>query len=109
MVEGTPSRGMAVQQSNSDLEALRKLEASLNADLCARAWSKDDAAALEAAVTIRKLFDGKPLVSGVKALLAHIHGDAGLARVRPPLAPFSAADRAAVVSGHDAVRAKRVA
>src|SRR4051812_49965064 len=26
---------MAVQQSNSDLEALRKLEASLNADLCA--------------------------------------------------------------------------
>ena len=66
-------------------------------------------AALESAVTIRKLFDGKPLVSGVKALLAHIHGDAGLARVRPPLAPFSAADRAAVVSGHDAVRAKRVA
>ena len=83
--------------------------ANLNADLCARAWSKGDSAALEAAVTIRKLFDGKPLVSGVKALLAHIHGDAGLSRVRPPLAPFSAADRAAVVSGHDAVRAKRVA
>src|SRR6185436_908778 len=39
--------------------------ANLNADLCARAWSKGDAAALEAAVTIRKLFDGKPLVSGV--------------------------------------------
>ena len=73
------------------------------------AWSKGDAAALEAAVTIRRLFDGKPLVSGVKALLAHIHGDSGLARVRPPLAPFSAADRAAVVAGHDAVRAKRVA
>ena len=35
MVEGTPSRGMAVQQSNSDIEALRKLEASLNADPCA--------------------------------------------------------------------------
>ena len=46
---------------------------------------------------------------GVKALLAHIHGDAGLARVRPPLAPFSAADRAVVIAGHDAVRAKRVA
>ena len=66
-------------------------------------------AALDAAVTIRKLFDGKPLVSGVKALLAHIHGDPALARVKPPLAPFSAADRAAVVAGHDAVRAKRVA
>jgi hypothetical protein len=30
-------------------------------------------AALDAAVTIRKLFDGKPLVSGVKSMLAHIH------------------------------------
>ena len=83
--------------------------ANLNADLCQRAWTKGDAAALDAAVKIRKLFDGKPLVSGVKALLAHIHGDAGLARVRPPLAPLSAADRASVIAGHDAVRAKRVA
>jgi 4-hydroxy-tetrahydrodipicolinate synthase len=83
--------------------------ANLNADLCARAWREGDAAALDAAVTIRKLFDGKPLVSGVKALLAHIHGDPALARVKPPLAAFSAADRAAVVAGHDAVRAKRVA
>jgi 4-hydroxy-tetrahydrodipicolinate synthase len=83
--------------------------ANLNADLCARAWSEGDASALDAAVAIRKLFDGKPLVSGVKALLAHIHGDPGLSRVRPPLAPFSAADRASVIAGHDTVRAKRVA
>ncbi|HZP70243.1 MAG TPA: dihydrodipicolinate synthase family protein [Pseudolabrys sp.] len=83
--------------------------ANLNADLCAIAWRKGDSAALDAAVAIRKLFDGKPLVSGVKALLAHIHGDAGLARVRPPLAPFSSADRMAVIAGHDAVRSKRVA
>jgi 4-hydroxy-tetrahydrodipicolinate synthase len=83
--------------------------ASLNADLCARAWRQGDPAALEAAVAIRKLFDGKPLVSGVKALLGHIHGDPALGRVKPPLAAFSAADRAAVFAGHDAVRAKRVA
>jgi 4-hydroxy-tetrahydrodipicolinate synthase len=83
--------------------------ANLNADLCQRAWKSGDAAALDAAVAIRKLFDGKPLVSGVKALLAHIHGDPMLARVKPPLAAFSAADRAAVTAGHDAVRAKRVA
>jgi 4-hydroxy-tetrahydrodipicolinate synthase len=83
--------------------------ANLNADLCARAWSEGDTKALDAAVAIRKLFDGKPLVPGVKALLAHIHGDPGLSRVRPPLAPFSAADRASVIAGHDAVRAKRVA
>jgi len=83
--------------------------ANLNPDLCARAWREGDAAALDAAVAIRKLFDGKPLVSGVKALLGHIHGDPALARVKPPLAAFSAADRAAVFAGHDAVRAKRVA
>jgi 4-hydroxy-tetrahydrodipicolinate synthase len=83
--------------------------ANLNADLCQRAWSKADQVALDQAVTIRKLFDGKPLVSGVKALLAHIHADPALARVKPPLAPVSAADRVAVIAGYDQVRGKRVA
>jgi 4-hydroxy-tetrahydrodipicolinate synthase len=83
--------------------------ANVNPDLCARAWRSGDRGALDAAVAIRKLFDGKPLVSGVKALLAHIHGDPALARVMPPLAPFSAGDRASVAAGHDSVRARRVA
>ena len=83
--------------------------ANCNADLCAGAWRDGDTAALNAAVMIRKLFDGKPLVSGVKALLAHIHGDPALAWVKPPLAPLLAADRAAVTAGYDTVRAKRVA
>jgi 4-hydroxy-tetrahydrodipicolinate synthase len=83
--------------------------ANLNADLCARAWRQGDAGALEDAVAIRKLFEGRPLVSGVKTLLAHIHGDPALARVRPPLAAVSAADRAAITGGNDAIRAKRVA
>jgi 4-hydroxy-tetrahydrodipicolinate synthase len=83
--------------------------ANLNADLCARAWHDGDTGALDAAVTVRKLFDGKQLVAGVKALLAHIHGDAAWARVQPPLSPFPAADRASVVAGYDGVRAKRVA
>jgi 4-hydroxy-tetrahydrodipicolinate synthase len=83
--------------------------ANLNADLCARAWKAGDAAALDAAVTIRKLFEGKPLVSGIKALLSHIHGDPALARMKPPLAAFPAADRATVIAGYDGVRAKRVA
>jgi 4-hydroxy-tetrahydrodipicolinate synthase len=83
--------------------------ANLNADLCARAWKSGDAVALDAAVTIRKLFDGKQLVPGVKATLAHIHGDPGWARVKPPLAPFAAADRVAATAGYDGVRAQRVA
>jgi len=83
--------------------------ANLNPDLCARAWRDGDTAALDAAVAIRKLFDGKPLVSGVKALLGHIHGDPALGRVKPPLAAFSAADCATVFAGYDAVRTKKVA
>jgi len=83
--------------------------ANLNADLCARAWQAGDTTALDAAVTIRKLFDGKALVSGIKALLSHIHDDPALARMKPPLAAFPAGDRAAVVAGYDGVRAKRVA
>ena len=83
--------------------------ANLNADLCARAYRSGDAAALAEAVAIRKLFDGKALVPGVKALLAHIHGEPQWARVAPPLAAFPAGDRAAVTAGYDAVRAKRVA
>jgi 4-hydroxy-tetrahydrodipicolinate synthase len=83
--------------------------ANLNADLCQRAWSTGDTTALDAAVAIRKLFDGKPLVSGVKSTLAHIHNDAGWSRVAPPLAPFSAADKAGADGGYDTTRAKRVA
>ena len=83
--------------------------ANCNPDLCQRAWSQGDPAALDQAVSIRKLFDGKQLVSGVKALLSHIHGDPALARVMPPLAAFPAADRAAVIAGYDQVRGKRVA
>jgi 4-hydroxy-tetrahydrodipicolinate synthase len=83
--------------------------ANLNADLCARAFHGGDAGALDAAVTIRKLFDGKALVPGVKALLSHIHQDTALARVKPPLAAFPASDRAAVTGGYDGVRAKSAA
>jgi len=61
------------------------------------------------AAAIRALFDGRPLVAGVKALLSHIHGDPTLAAVKPPLAAYSAADRRSVASGYDAVRARRVA
>ena len=83
--------------------------ANCNADLCQRAWSSGDPVASEAAVTIRNLFNGKPLVSGIKALLAHIHGDPALSAVKPPLAEPSAADRTAIIAGYDAVRAKKVA
>jgi 4-hydroxy-tetrahydrodipicolinate synthase len=98
-----------IEAKNGAFAGCISATANCNAELCARAWRSGDTAALDQAVAIRKLFDGKPLVSGVKALLAHIHGDPALGRVKPPLAPFSPADRAAVIAGYDAVKAKRVA
>jgi 4-hydroxy-tetrahydrodipicolinate synthase len=78
--------------------------ANLNADLCASAFHHGDSAALARAVEIRKLFDGRQLVAGVKAALAHIHHDPGWERVLPPLSPMAVPDKTAVLTGYDAVR-----
>jgi 4-hydroxy-tetrahydrodipicolinate synthase len=105
-----PSTEAALPQARSGpFAGCISATANLNADLCARAYRTGDAAALADAVAIRKLFDGKPLVPGVKALLARIHDDAQWARVAPPLTAFSAADWVAAGAGYAAIRAKRVA
>ena len=82
---------------------------NLNADLCARAYWHADPAALAAATAVRGLFAGKPVVPGVKSVLANIHGDPDWARVMPPLEPASPAEAAAAVAGYDAVRARLAA
>ncbi len=103
------TEAVLIEAKNGAFAGCISATANLNPDLCQRAWSTGDQTALDNAVTIRKLFDGKALVSGVKSLLSHIHGDPQLARTKPPLAAFPAADRAAVVAGYDGVRARRVA
>lgn len=80
--------------------------ANVNADLCGRAFHQGDEAALSTAVAIRGLFDGLPLVAGVKALLAHIHDDAKLAEVMPPLVRFPTNTGQAVVSKYERLRHK---
>jgi 4-hydroxy-tetrahydrodipicolinate synthase len=104
-----PSTEAALPQARSGpFAGCISATANLNPDLCARAYRSGDTVALAEAVTIRKLFDGKPLVPGVKALLAHIHGDPQWARVAPPLSAFPASGLGAVVTGYDAVRTKQV-
>ena len=82
---------------------------NLNADLCARAYWNADPAALAAATAVRGLFASKPVVPGVKSVLAHIHGEPAWARVMPPLEPASPAEAAAAVAGYDAVRTRLAA
>jgi 4-hydroxy-tetrahydrodipicolinate synthase len=67
---------------------------NLNAPDCARAFAQADAAALARAMAVRALFSGKPLVAGVKGGLAHQHHDPQLARVVPPLTPWTLSDQA---------------
>jgi 4-hydroxy-tetrahydrodipicolinate synthase len=78
--------------------------ANLNADLCALAWRTGSDAALATAVAIRKLFDGKQLVPGVKALLAHIHGGESWVRVKPPLSSYSRAEQSSLATRYDGLR-----
>ena len=78
--------------------------ANLNSDLCAEAWRNGDDRALDRAVAIRKLFDGKPLVAGVKAGLAHIHRDERLARPMPPLVAWPEAERKWLAGAIDEIR-----
>jgi 4-hydroxy-tetrahydrodipicolinate synthase len=80
--------------------------ANLNADLCGRAFHGGDAAALATAVAIRQLFDGLPLVAGVKALLAHIHRDTNIAEVLPPLTRFAADTAKALIARYEGLRQK---
>ena len=105
-----PSTEAALPQARAGrLAGCISATANLNADLCARFYRCGDTAALAQAVAIRQLFDGKPLVPGVKAVLAHIHEEPQWARVEPPLSPLPATDRMTVIAGYEAVRAKRVA
>lgn len=100
-----PSTEAVLMQARSGVFAgCISATANLNSDLCARAWRSGDTAALDTAVSIRKLFDGKPLVPGVKALIAHIHRDAAWARVKPPLITFPAGEQAAAAAAYDELR-----
>ena len=71
------TEAVLIEAKNGAFAGCISATANLNPDLCQRAWSKGEQSSLDAAVTIRKLFDGKALVSGVKALLAHIHARSG--------------------------------
>jgi len=83
--------------------------ANLNADLCAHAFHHGDANALGSAVAIRSLFDGQPLVPGIKAVLAHVRGDVAWAQTMPPLRPLAPAEASLVAAGYDTVRRRRAA
>src|SRR6266567_3671897 len=103
IVSGFGDRIAGLKDSSGDLGFSRAAAAAAPGFAV---FPSNEAALFEAR---NELFAGKPLIAGVKALLAHVHDDPAWARVMPPLTAGSAADRAVAVAGYDAVRARRVA
>ncbi len=67
--------------------------ANLNSVLCGKAYNEGDEAALAQAVAIRQVFDGLPLVPGIKLLCAEIANDPELANTVPPLCQLTSTQR----------------
>jgi 4-hydroxy-tetrahydrodipicolinate synthase len=57
-----------------------------------------EAALLEQVSTIRKIFEGIPLIPGIKAAIAHRLSDPGYAIVRPPFVPLPASFDAVIAT-----------
>lgn len=65
----------------------------------------DGAAVVEAVDLIVSL----PVLPAVKALVAHLAGDAAFETLRPPLLPLTAAQKARLTTGYDAILARAAA
>lgn len=63
-------------------------------------------------LTVNKLVDeivSYPVLAAVKALVGHIHGDAGYGAMRPPLEPLSEAQRQRLISAFDSITQAKAA
>ena len=80
--------------------------ANLNAADCALAYHRGDEAALQRATRLRAIFDGLPLVPGIKAMIARLENDGAHARTLPPLAPLEPAELNVLLSRYAALAPK---
>ena len=77
--------------------------ANVNSPWCACAFHKGETAAQATASLIRAAVSRKPLIAGVKAVLAEVMGDAAFEALLPPLTPLSAADKAELLGDYHAI------
>ena len=67
-------------------------------------WKTPQADALQAEITLaRKTIQAYPMVPALKRIVAHFHGDAEWATVRPPMLPLSEAQSAALLADLDKI------
>jgi 4-hydroxy-tetrahydrodipicolinate synthase len=101
------NEGVLLDARKGDFAGCISATANINSALCARAFRDGDREALDIAVRIRRLFDGKPLVAGVKAVVAHMLADQGIAEVLPPLQRWAPAEENALLAAYDKLRAAK--
>ncbi|HWT30911.1 MAG TPA: dihydrodipicolinate synthase family protein [Propylenella sp.] len=77
--------------------------ANVNSRWCARAFHKGETAAQATASLIRAAIARKPLIAGVKAVLAEVMDDSAFEALLPPLTPLSAAEKAELLRDYHAI------
>lgn len=95
------NEGTLMDARNGPFAGCISATANVNSKDCGKAYRDGDTAALARAVAIRKLFDGLPLIAGIKVLVGHMHKDESLSRLMPPLSAFP--DPAALKARFDAI------
>jgi 4-hydroxy-tetrahydrodipicolinate synthase len=86
------SEGVLLEARAGTFAGCISATANLNAPDCAAAYRQGDAAALARASRVRALFEGLPLVPGIKTLMARRLGEPSWARVIPPLCALTSAE-----------------
>jgi 4-hydroxy-tetrahydrodipicolinate synthase len=78
------SENFLAESRDDSLAGCISATANLTSAWCAGALHQRDDAALATAIRIRKLFEGGPMVAGIKAVLARLHNNPQLAEILPP-------------------------
>ena len=96
-----PSNEACLEEARSGIFAgCISATANVNARQCAAAFHQGDGRALATANAIRGSFTGFPLVAAVKLIMAHIHGQAGLEAVKPPLTMLTPEQRTRMIAAY---------
>jgi 4-hydroxy-tetrahydrodipicolinate synthase len=78
------SENFLAESRDGSLAGCISATANLTSAWCAKALHQGDDVALATAMRIRKLFEGGPMVAGIKAVLARLHVRPQLAEILPP-------------------------
>ncbi|MDB5578592.1 MAG: 4-hydroxy-tetrahydrodipicolinate synthase [Bradyrhizobium sp.] len=90
------NEGTLFEARNGAFAGCISATANVNSADCGRAFHQGDEAALARAVAVRAIFDGLPLVPGIKHVIARRLDDPSWRRTVPPLTPLGSEEAATI-------------